>query len=49
MYEGWRKAYRKLKKGHPGMSDVWYSERIAGTEIGQGKSAGTIRKHMKPR
>jgi hypothetical protein len=46
-YESWRKAYRALKQSHPGMSDVWYSQRISKMETAQGKSADTIRKHMK--
>jgi len=45
-YESWRKAYRALKQSHPGMSDVWYSQRISKMETAQGKSADTIRKHM---
>nr|VFK11495.1 MAG: hypothetical protein BECKLPF1236A_GA0070988_100567 [Candidatus Kentron sp. LPFa]VFK27664.1 MAG: hypothetical protein BECKLPF1236C_GA0070990_100507 [Candidatus Kentron sp. LPFa] len=49
MYEIWRKAYRELKGKYLNMSDVWYSERIAGMEIGRGRSAGTIRKKMKPK
>ena len=28
-HERWRKAYRDLKKKHPKMSDVWYSQQIA--------------------
>ena len=46
-YERWRKAYRGLKKKHPEMSDVWYAQQIAKAEIGHGRSAETIRKHMK--
>jgi hypothetical protein len=46
-YECWRKAYRELKKRHPKMSDVWYSQQIAKGEIADGHSADTIRKHMK--
>ena len=46
-YESWRKEYRVLKKQHSGMSDVWYSQRIAKMDTAQGKSAETIRKHMK--
>ena len=47
LHESWQKEYRALKKRHPGMSDVWYSQRIAKMEIAQGLNAETIRKHMK--
>jgi hypothetical protein len=47
LYEGWRKEYKALKKRRLGMSDVWYSEQIAKSEIAQGRSAETIRKHLK--
>lgn len=48
LHESWRKEYRALKKrSHAGMSDVWYSQRIARMDIAQGKSAETIRKHLK--
>ena len=43
----WQKAYRLLKKQHRGKSDVWYSMQIAKTGDAQGRSAETIRKHMK--
>jgi hypothetical protein len=46
-YESWQKAFRALKKGRPEMSDVWYSQQIAKIDIAQGRSAETIRKHMK--
>ena len=46
-HERWRKAYRDLKKKHPKMSDVWCSQQIAKGELGDGRSADTIRKHMK--
>ncbi len=46
MQARWQKEYRRLKKSRPGKSDVWYSQRIAGTEMAQGRSAETIRKHM---
>lgn len=46
-HERWRKAYRELKKRRPKMSDVWYSQQIAKGEIADGRSADTIRKHMK--
>ena len=47
MYEGWRKAYRNLRKKHKNMSDVWYSQQIAKMDIAHGREAETIRKHMK--
>jgi hypothetical protein len=46
-YKSWRTAYRKLKKEHPGMSDVWYSQQIAKTRVAKKSSAETIRKHMR--
>ncbi|MGA3083118.1 MAG: hypothetical protein ABSD44_17340 [Terracidiphilus sp.] len=46
-HERWRKEYRALKKRRPGMSDVGYSKLIAKLDIGKGRSAETIRKHMK--
>ena len=48
MYESWRKAYRVLKRKHPGKSDVWYSRQIAKTHNPLGRDASTIKKHMKP-
>jgi hypothetical protein len=48
MHEDWRKAYRDLKKKHGRTkSDVWYSLQIARGKYGGGRSAETIRKHMK--
>lgn len=47
MYEDWRKAYKTLKKQRPNMSDVWYSRQIAKMDIACGRSADTIRKHIK--
>ncbi len=47
MYEGWRKAYRDLKKQHRNMSGVWYSRKIAKMDIANGRRADTIYKHMK--
>ena len=47
LYESWRKEYRAQKQRRPGMSDVWYSQQISKRDIAQGKSAETIRKHMK--
>jgi hypothetical protein len=46
LYQRWQKEYRALKKRRPDMSDVWYSQQIAKTEIGDGRNAETIRKHM---
>jgi hypothetical protein len=46
MYERWRKAYRALKRKHPGKSDVWYSQQIAKTHNPLGRDATTIKKHM---
>jgi hypothetical protein len=47
IYEAWRKAYRDLKKKRRNMTDVWYSHQIAKQDIAAGRSAGTIRKHMR--
>jgi len=47
LYASWQKEYRTLKKRRPQMSDVWYSQQIEKLDIGQGRSAETIRKHMK--
>jgi len=47
MYKTWQKKYRQLKKKNPYMSDTWYSEQIAKLDIANGRSSGTIRKHMK--
>ena len=47
MYEGWRKAYRNLKKQRRNMSDVWYANQIAKMDVAAGRNAETIRKHMK--
>ena len=46
MYATWQKAFQTLRKKHPGRSDVWYSQQIAKTDIGQGRNASTIKKHM---
>ncbi len=46
LHEGWQRAYRRLRKEHPGKSNVWYSEKIARTEGGSRHSPETIRKHM---
>lgn len=47
MHERWQKAYRVLKRKHRDKSDVWCSLQIAKTDNPQGRSAETIRKHMK--
>jgi hypothetical protein len=47
MHRAWGTEYRKLTKRRPGKSDVWYSEQIASTKVGNGRSAETIRKNMK--
>ncbi len=47
IYESWRKEYRAWQKRRPGMSDVWYSQQIAKSDVAQGRDAETIRKHMK--
>ncbi len=47
MYESWRKAYRELKTKRRNMSDVWYAQQIAKTNVAQGRDADTIRKRMK--
>ena len=47
MYVSWRKEYRALKKKHPNMSDVWYSQQIAKMPIAKGRDACTIKKNMK--
>ncbi len=42
-----RKAYRKLKRERPGMSDVWYAQQLAKRTIAGGLSPETIRKKLK--
>jgi hypothetical protein len=46
-YASWQKAYRRLLKNRPNMSDVWYSQQIAKMDIAKGSSPETIRKNMK--
>lgn len=46
LHESWRKEYRTLRQRRPEMSDVWYSQQIAGTEFAKGRSAETIRRNM---
>jgi hypothetical protein len=43
----WQKEYRALRLRRPEMSDVWYSQQIAKSDIAHGRSAETIRKHVK--
>jgi len=47
LHESWQKEYRAMKKRRPEMSDVWYSQQIARMDIAKGRSAETIRKHMR--
>jgi hypothetical protein len=47
MYDGWRKAYRGLRKSRPNMSDVWYSRQIAKQDVAEGRHPDTIKKHMR--
>jgi hypothetical protein len=47
MHEIWRKKYRQLKTEHPGMTDTWYSKKIAKLDIGNKRDSETIRKNMK--
>ena len=42
-----QKAYRKLKRQRPRMSDVWYAQQIAKRTVAGGLSPETIRKKMK--
>jgi hypothetical protein len=46
LHEQWQRAYRKLRREHPGESDTWYSRKIAKSEAGKRHAAETIRKHM---
>ncbi|WP_139176834.1 hypothetical protein [Nitrosospira multiformis] len=46
-YESWQKAYRALKKKIPNKPDTWYAQQIARQDIGRGRCAETIKKHMK--
>ena len=47
MYAGWQKAYRTLRKKHPGKSDVWYSQQIAKADKVHVRDPSTVKKHMK--
>lgn len=44
---GWKNEYKKLKRVHPDMSDVWIAEKISRSSAGKGTSPETIRKNMK--
>jgi hypothetical protein len=46
-HQGWRKAYRELRKRRPDMSDVWYSQQLAKQDVAAGASAETIRKQIR--
>lgn len=46
-HNSWKKAYRNLKKEHPGKTDTWISKRIEKMDISDGKTAETIRRKMK--
>lgn len=49
MYAAWQKEYRRLMKISPNHSVTWYSKQIAKNKtIANGRSAGTIKKNMKP-
>jgi hypothetical protein len=47
MYASWQKEYRSLRNKNTNKSDVWFSLQIARLPIAKGRSAGTIKKHMK--
>ena len=47
MHKSWQKAYQALKRKNRDKSDVWCSLQIAKTDYAEGRSAETIRKHMK--
>ena len=46
-YKSWSKAFRTLKKRHPNKSGAWCSQQIAKQDIAAGRSAETIRKHIR--
>lgn len=48
MYKRWQKAYRELSKNRPNKPETWYATEIAKLPIGEGRSADTIKKHMRP-
>ena len=45
-HEAWAREYRRLRHEKPGKTDRWYSQKIAASRIGGGRSAETIRKQM---
>jgi hypothetical protein len=45
--QSWREECKRLKVLHPLKSKTWIADRIAESDIAQGKSSETIRKHMK--
>jgi hypothetical protein len=47
MHKRWQRAYKALRRNNRDKSDVWCSLQIAKTDNPQGRSAETIRKHMK--
>jgi hypothetical protein len=47
LHESWQREFHALNKRHSGMSDVWYSRQIGELDSARGRSAETIRKHMK--
>ena len=47
LYASWQKEYRSLRKKNTNKSDVWLSQQIARLPIAKGRSADTIKKHMK--
>ena len=47
MHASWKKEYRSLRKKNTNKSDVWFSQQIARLPIAKGRSADTIKKHMK--
>lgn len=46
-YEQWRKEHKRLKQLHPNRTLSFYAEKIASSSIGDGKTAETIRKHIR--
>jgi hypothetical protein len=46
-YKAWNKAYRELRKKNPGKNATWISKQIEKMDIGDGKTAETIRRKMK--
>jgi len=48
MYKDWQKMYRELTKKRPNMPETWYATQIAKLPVAKGRSAGTIKKNMRP-